>query len=190
MLFGFKFCFGEVMGKKAVKNTYKQEYAEQLVKWFRDAPLFLLEQREVFLKKSDKIEQIDEKNPATCPTFVRFADENGITIENLEKWRKEKPEFNEAYNKAKLYQEEWLMNAAGLGFYNSSMSIMALKANHGWVEKQDAKKFDTELKQVLVRFVEHKVNEEKQQYLGGGIEEDNSKYTGDFCSVDDEKISD
>ena len=42
----------------------------------------------------------------------------------------------------------------GIGFYNSSMSITALKANHGWIEKNDVKnKADGELKQVLVRFV-------------------------------------
>lgn len=134
--------------------VYKSEYADLLVKWFKEAPFYRDEIRKVYLKKSDKIEEIIEKIPASCPSFVRFADENGISVGCIEKWANEKKEFAEAYKKAKLYQEEWLMNAAGLGFYNSSMSIMALKANHGWVEKQDSKsKLDTELKQVLVRFV-------------------------------------
>jgi hypothetical protein len=143
------------MQKRVKADEYRPEYAEKLIAWFKNAPLYHREMRTVFSKKSDKSEEISEKTPAPCPTFVRFADEIGVTIGSLEKWRAKYPEFAEAYLKAVLYQEEWLMNAAGLGFYNSSMSITALKANHGWVEKGDAKNraVDNELKQVLVRFV-------------------------------------
>ncbi len=54
--------------------------------------------------------------PAPCPSLVRFADEIDVAFGTLEKWRQKYPEFAEAYVKALLYQEEWLMNAAGLGF--------------------------------------------------------------------------
>ena len=174
------------MANKNLKIKYKPEYANSLINWFKEAPFYKIEIRKVYLKKTDKVEDVEEKVAASCPSFVRFADEYGFTVGCLEKWRDEFLEFAEAYKKAKLYQEEWLMNAAGLGFYNSSMSIMALKANHGWVEKQDSKsKFDMELKQVLVRFVK-----ESELKKGGVFEKDNSKDTGDFCSVDDEEIQD
>ena len=157
------------MQKKWNTDQYKTEYAKKLVEWFKNAPLYLVETKNVLNKKSDKCEQIVEKVPAPCPTFVRFADEINVAIGSFDKWRKKYPEFDEAYLKALLYQEEWLMNAAGLGFYNSSMSITALKAYHGWVDKGDAKnKVDEELKQVLVRFVKdgelknkYEVNNEK-----------------------------
>ncbi len=80
------------------------------------------------------------------------------------------------------------MNAAGLGFYNSSMSITALKANHGWIEKNDVKnKADGELKQVLVRFVK---DSELKSERGGENEKNNSAYSGSVCAVDDEEIPD
>lgn len=165
-------------------KNYKADYAKKMVAYFKNAPFFVSEKREVYVKKSDKIEVVEEKVSAPCPSFVRFADEFGLKMDDLKNWRQEFVDFAEAYKKAKLYQEDWLMNAAGLGFYNSSMSIMALKANHGWVEKQDAKnRLDAEITQVLVEFVR-----EKNMKIGGECEEGDSKDTGGFCSVDDEKV--
>lgn len=157
------------MHKKLKTDEYKSEYAQKLVEWFKNAPLYHLETKSILNKKNDKCEQISEKIPAPCPTFVRFADEINVSISSLDRWRTKYPEFAEAYIKALLYQEEWLMNAAGLGFYNSSMSITALKAFHGWVDKGDVKnKNDEELKQVLVRFV-------KESELKNKCEESNEK---------------
>ena len=65
-------------------KDYKSEYAQKLVAWFRDAPLFVEETKEVFSKKSDKIETIIEKQPAPCPSVVRFADNKyGYTVPTL-----------------------------------------------------------------------------------------------------------
>lgn len=147
------------MRQKAKKDKYCADYAARLVAWFKNAPLYYTETRVVFSKKSDKSEEVVEKVPAPCPTFVRFADEIGVAVGSLARWREKYPEFAEAYLKAELYQEEWLMNAAGLGFYNSSMSISALKANHGWVEKSDTRgRAGDEPRQVLVRFVKNGEN--------------------------------
>ena len=165
--------------KKA--KDYKSEYAEKLIAWFRDAPLFVEETREVYSKKNDKFETVIEKTAAPCPSVVRFADSIKTTAAQMEVWRKSETEFNSAYEQAMRFQEEWLMNAAGLGFYNSSMSIMALKVNHGWAEKQDKQQLDEDLKQVLVQFVKGK---------GDKYEKNNGENTGNICSVDDEKIPD
>ncbi len=179
---------GEKMRKKLKADEYRPEYAKQLVSWFKNAPLYHREMRTVYNKKSDKSEEICEKVSAPCPSLVRFADEIDVAFGTLEKWRQKYPEFAEAYVKALLYQEEWLMNAAGLGFYNSSMSITALKANHGWIEKNDVRnKADGELKQVLVRFVK---DSELKSEQGGENEKNNSAYSGSVCAVDDEEIPD
>ena len=177
------------MQKKLKADEYRPEYAGKLVAWFKNAPLYIRETRTVYSRKNDKSEEVSQKVPAPCPTFVRFADEIGVAIGSLEKWREKHPEFAEAYLKAVLYQEEWLMNAAGLGFYNSSMSITALKANHGWVEKGDAKNraADGELKQVLVRFVGDCETKAERRVKN---EEDNGVHSGNICAADDEKISD
>ena len=184
------------MKRKLKTDEYCPEYAAKLVAWFKNAPLYHTEMHTVYSKKSDKCEEIAEKVPAPCPTFVRFADEIGVAVGSLARWREKYPEFAEAYLKAELYQEEWLMNAAGLGFYNSSMSISALKANHGWVEKSDVKnKADDELKQVLVRFVKTEENrlppaERSDENEGGDDEEGYRADSGSVCAVDDEKIQD
>ena len=161
-------------------KDYKTEYAAKLIAWFRDAPLFLQETQEIYNKKTDHIETVINKVAAPCPSIVRFADSLKVSIDRVLVWRNLVPDFHSAYEQAMHFQEEWLMNAAGLGFYNSSMSIMALKANHGWSDKSDKKSLDDELKQVLVQFVKTK---------GENIEKNNSANTGDFCPSDDAKIS-
>mgnify|MGYP006916043901 CR=1 FL=1 len=161
-------------------KDYNTEYASKLIAWFRDAPLFICEEQEVYNKKNDRVETVITKVAAPCPSIVRFADSLKVGIERVFVWREAVPDFHSAYEQAMHFQEEWLMNAAGLGFYNSSMSIMALKANHGWSEKNDKQGLDDELKQVLVQFVKTK---------GENIEKGNSSNTGDFCSSDDAKIS-
>lgn len=178
------------MKKKQAKTVYDEIYAARMVKWFKNAPLYLTEVKEVYNKKTDCNEKICTKVAAPCPSFVRFADEQGLAVDVFKKWCEKYPEFAEAYEKAKMFQEEWLMNAAGLGFYNSSMSIMALKANHGWVEKQDARnsRNNADLKQVLVRFV--KDNELKQSEKEEESEKSDGQDTGDFCAADDQKIPD
>ncbi len=160
-------------------KDYKKEYAQKLIEWFRDAPLFIQEEQEVYNKKSDRLETVVNRVAAPCPSIVRFADSLNVSIERVFLCRDTEPEFRSAYDQAMHFQEEWLMNAAGLGFYNSSMSIMALKANHGWSDKTDKQSLDDELKQVLVQFVRTK---------GENIEKSNSTNSGNFCSSDDAEI--
>jgi len=152
-----------------------------LIAWFRDAPLFAEEVREIYSKKNDRMESVIEKIAAPCPTVVRFAESLQVTAERVEIWRQEVAEFAAAYAQAMRFQEEWLMNAAGLGFYNSSMSIMALKANHGWAEKNDKPPLVDEIKQVLVEFVKNK---------GEDVEKSYGTNSGNICAADDAKISD
>ena len=169
--------------EKKMRNAkdYKTEYAKRIIEWFRDAPLFVDETREIYNKKSDKNELITERVAAPCPTVVRFAESLGVTIDRVFAWCDNCKDFRDAYAQAMRFQEEWLMNAAGLGFYNSSMSIMALKANHGWSEKNDKQPLQDELKQVLVEFVRGK---EKK------FEKNHSEDTGNLFAFDDKEISD
>lgn len=170
------------MGKN-MRNAkdYKPEYAKQIIEWFRDAPLFIDEPKEVFNKKSEKVDIVNNRTAAPCPTVVRFAESLGVTIDRVFAWRNNCKDFRDAYGQAMRFQEEWLMNAAGLGFYNSSMSIMALKANHGWSEKNDKQPLQEELKQVLVEFVKGKENKLEKNY---------SEDTGNLFALDDKEVPD
>ena len=162
-------------------KDYNPEYAKKIIEWFRDAPLFADETREVYNKKAEKSEVIYERVAAPCPTVVRFAENLGVTIDRVLFWRENDKDFAAAYEQAMHFQEEWLMNAAGLGFYNSSMSIMALKANHGWAEKNEKQPLKEELKQVLVEFVKGKEKNFEKSY---------SEDTGNLFSIDEATLSD
>lgn len=113
-------------------TKYDPKYAEEMVDYFENAPLFTEEWR-VNPKTG---EEYKVKLAARCPTIIRFAIKINVSHDSIVEWEKTYPEFSVAYKKAKLLQEEWLMNAAGMGFFVPSMGIMALKANHGWRDNQ------------------------------------------------------
>jgi len=118
-------------------TKYKKKFCKSIVKYFRDAPLFQEVDKEYYDKKSDTYKTISVKEPTSSPSFVRYAQSIGVNPDTLQEWKKAYPEFEVAYKIAKSYQEEWLQNASGRGFYNPAVGIMALKSNHGWTDRQD-----------------------------------------------------
>ena len=43
------------------KDKYQIEYAEKLISWFKNAPLYNTETHKIYSKKSDKCEEVYEK---------------------------------------------------------------------------------------------------------------------------------
>lgn len=118
-------------------TKYKKKYCKELVAYFKNAELYDEVEGEVWDKKREDYRKILKKVPRRCPSFTVFAQTIGVNPDTLSEWKKNYPEFNTAYETAKHYQEEWLMNACGMGFYNAAVGIMALKSNHGWTDRAD-----------------------------------------------------
>lgn len=118
-------------------SKYKKKYCKQIIAYFKNAPLYDEVEKEVYDKKRDEYRKTWVKTATLCPSFTRFAETIGVNPDTFQEWKKANPEFGNAYETAKKYQEEWLMNAAGMGFYNAAVGIMALKSNHGWTDRSD-----------------------------------------------------
>lgn len=118
-------------------TKYKKKFCQELINYFKKSPYFDTVEEEVYDKKRQEVVTLVKKVPALCPSFVRFAGIIKVNPDTLQQWKKTYPDFEQAMDTAKKYQEEWLMNAGGLGYYNSSVAIMALKSNHGWKDRVD-----------------------------------------------------
>ena len=118
-------------------SKYKKKFCRSLTAYFRDAPYFEVVEEAYYDKKAGEFRTCEKKVPARCPTLVRFAESIKVNPDTLQEWADRYPEFASAKNAALKYQEEWLMNAAGLGVYNSTIATMALKSNHGWTDRMN-----------------------------------------------------
>lgn len=125
------------MSKLGRPSKYKKRYCKELEDYFRNAPLYLEEERITQNTKTGEVKTQIVRKPAKCPTFIQFADKIGVNPDTLLSWA-ERDDFSVSYKKAKAFQADWLMNAAGMGFYNPAVAIMALKSNHGWTDRVDS----------------------------------------------------
>jgi len=103
----------------SVPIGYKEHYCEDILTYFRAGY-----KRAVDKKKSDHF-----------PTFSFFAVEHcGVSPRTLDYWRTDYPEFGEAYEQAKAYQETKLLNNGLSGSYNPVMAKLVL-GKHGYADE-------------------------------------------------------
>lgn len=83
--------------------------------------------------------------PVRPPTIERFCAQEGISKETLYRWATEtdqdgnllRPEFSNAYQRAKEYQAAIMGEGLALGAYNASGGIFVAKNLLGWHDKQE-----------------------------------------------------
>jgi len=115
---------------------YKSEYCEMIVDYFNVIPNAVAYKRTYFadgtLKSEDPIIQ-----PADFPTFQGFANSIGVHIDTLNEWMHKRPDFSEAYSRAKTLQEKiWLVNGMS-GLYNSQFAQFFGKNCLGYKDKTE-----------------------------------------------------
>lgn len=104
----------EVKPQKEVKNPvgpptkYKESYPFELLKFF-DRPIYTTD--------AD-----GNRMPSKLPTIERFCCDIGIVTSTFYKWCKEKTELSSAFEKAKQYQKDQLMQMALMGIYREGFA--------------------------------------------------------------------
>lgn len=103
----------EVVGK----GEYHPGYCKQMFDYFnRDKYRTITEE---YTYKSGYVETKNKKVPNAPPEFSEFARSIGVTKRTLEKWRREHPEFAEAYESCADLYEEFLVHHGLLGNYGA-----------------------------------------------------------------------
>lgn len=116
-------------------TKYKPEYCEELIEYFNKEPY---RERKVTHKNKKGDEWITYEDVANdLPFLSQFAHSIGVTTSSLERWRKEYPEFSEAYKKAKEMQHNMLATNALRGLYQVAFSIFTAKNITSWRDKQE-----------------------------------------------------
>lgn len=131
----------EIVEKRPVgrPSTYKDEYAEELIRYFDTSVYTIIE------KTDEKGNKSTEKVLNPFPTLARFATKIGVTRETLHEWATLKdangelryPEFAYAYKRAKDFQEALLVEGAIGGMYQANFSIFTAKNVLGWRDKSE-----------------------------------------------------
>lgn len=83
-------------------SKYKAHYALELIKYFSVKPYERVE-------KDSKTYAYKPYEPSDYPSFAGFAIHIGVSRHTIRNWAEEYPEFGEAYQLAKDYQENWLL---------------------------------------------------------------------------------
>ena len=85
-------------------TKYKKEYCDKIIKYF-DVPPQRTEYRRTFYADGMLKSEEPVTKPAVFPTFQGFANLIGVNITTLHEWRRNYPEFSQAFARAKQIQE-------------------------------------------------------------------------------------
>lgn len=138
-------------------TKYKEEYCELIVSYFRDVqweiyydyshfkPSKLQVEKHYELLWSDKESEMDwgikRVEPKiinyTLPTFARWASRIGINESTLYERAKKHPQFSKSLGICKQIQKAMLIELWLNWIYNSTITQLMLKNNHGFRDKQE-----------------------------------------------------
>ncbi len=98
-------------------TKYRKEYCDKIIEYF-DVPPQRTEYRRTFYADGMLKSEEPVTKPAVFPTFQGFANLIGVNITTLHEWRRNYPEFSQAFARAKQIQESiWIANGMS-GDYN------------------------------------------------------------------------
>lgn len=117
-------------------TKYYPEICDELIEFFNTEYVRVINKTK--RDKSGDEYTWEEETGNWIPTFERFAANHGISTSVLEVWRKEHPEFLEAYTRAKEMQFDIIANNTLVGNYNSNFAALYSKNYHGMVDKQES----------------------------------------------------
>ena len=103
--------------EKVGPGEYHPGYCKQMYDFFNREKYRTI--TEEYTYKSGYVETKNKKVPNAPPEFSEFARSIGVTKRTLEKWRREHPEFAEAYDSCADLYEEFLVHHGLLGNYGA-----------------------------------------------------------------------
>ncbi len=130
---------GVSISRREVKHTkkpqYKRAYCAKILDYFSQPPQ-RVEKKVAYYPDGGVKSEEPVVLPAPLPTFQAFAEDAGVSVSELRRWRKEHPEFDAACERAQQMQENaWLVNSLA-GCYNSSFAQFFGKTVLGYGERE------------------------------------------------------
>lgn len=111
-------------------TKYKEEYSEEIVKYFKKNPPFEIVKH---IEGKGKKERVwEEKVVHDLPLLQDFAHEIGVCKDTILAWAEEHEEFSGALKKAKAIQEKFFVVNGLRNNWNTTFAIFAAKNVIGW----------------------------------------------------------
>jgi hypothetical protein len=129
------------MKKKNKKNPvgcpskYNPLYCKKIIEYF-DVPCNNFKDVTITHKDGSSIEKTEEE-AAPLLTLNKFAKSIGVWHDTLLDWCKKYPEFDRAYNRAKEFQREFIIENILRDNYSSYFGVFLMKNMFGWRDKTD-----------------------------------------------------
>lgn len=127
------------------KKKYRAVYMEEMLNFFRRPP-YTCSTTEKYDRNGNVTSVREERVPCEFPTFARFAARIGVTLADLQSWRKN-PTFDRAYLACEALQRSILMENGMLGRYDSSFAKLFL-STEGQGAEVPAAPFSVEIRVV------------------------------------------
>ena len=121
--------------KKGRPTKYKKEYCKAIIDFFNEEPYTV---QKGFIKYKNGDEREDGKEVANdIKFFSDFAREIGVNQDTLHEWKKNYPEFSEAFKTAKGLQKRNLVINGLKGLYSPAAFIFTAKNILGWRDRTE-----------------------------------------------------
>lgn len=114
------------MAEKIGRPTkYRTEYCKAIIDYFNIPATYKAKKTYITESGREFIEEIERPN--SLPTMEGFACTIRVNVDTLHQWRKDYPEFSEAYTHAKALQKDILIQNGIRGLYNPQFAIFVAK---------------------------------------------------------------
>jgi hypothetical protein len=121
--------------RKGRPTKYKAIYCQQIIEYFNREHTYEAEVTHTNRKGESWTSYQTKANPV--PLMCDFAQFIGTTVQTLNAWTKQFPEFLEATTHAQDLQLRHLATITGLGLYNANWSVFMAKNISSWRDKKD-----------------------------------------------------
>lgn len=114
---------------------YDPKYCDEIIKFFNVEPT-RIEMVEKITKDGTVI-KLPVKIANDLPLFGKFAVSINVCRDTLDEWCTQYKEFSDAYKKAKMYQENIIVQNGLHGYYEQPFSIFTMKNVTDWKDKTE-----------------------------------------------------
>ncbi|MFH0981888.1 MAG: hypothetical protein V2A79_10145 [Planctomycetota bacterium] len=118
-------------------TKYKAEFGQMLLDYIDQGPEPWEEYEETYVNRTGQVTKMSKLRAKPLRFIGRWAQNMGISHETLLQWAKEKPEFSEAYSRARQLQAEHILAAGMMKLTDPMMSKFAAVNMTDLSDKQD-----------------------------------------------------
>jgi len=127
------------MAKTGRPTKYKKEYCQGIIDYFKNfEPYEELPVKET-VNEDNTTTTETKRFPVAPPSLSKYATSIDVCRDTLHEWKKNNPEFSDAFRKAKDIYEDIYIDGGLLGYYHHGFTALCMQNRFEWVSKSESK---------------------------------------------------